>query len=324
MAKTLVLISEQATDAQFASQVAAEAGLALRTVKLVRDGVGIIEAEDSCVVMLDASTAGQYSAFEKEVQNRIGLFSSKLNANLIHYLASKDIYEVPYLIQSPLFGSFIHRNFQQDANVGRHYGRLIKATIAGQVFGTQTLVKQGTKIQNIKLKASSQKQDAVEAVRGYLLALKFQVRMATVVANAVDELLMNAIFDAPVDQMGKHVLDSTSRATTLALEGQKAVELNVAFDGEYVALTAVDLFGSLSKAKLLAAISKIYTEQEYRVRTSVAGAGIGLASVFHSGGSFFFASEQGARTEVTVFFRRCDSYREFKTQFRFLSTQFYF
>ena len=324
MAKTLVLISEQATDAQFASQVATEAGLALRTVKTARDGVGLIESEDGCVVMLDASTAEQYAAFESEVQARIGLFSSKLNANLIHYLSSKDIYEVPYLIQSPLFGSYVHRNFQQDARVGHHYGRIIKATIGDRAFGTQSLVRAGTKIQNIKLQKTSQKQDAVEAVRGYLLALKFQSRMATVVANAVDELLMNAMFDAPVDQMGRHVLDSTSRATSMMLDGQRAVELHVAYDGEYVALTAVDLFGSLNKAKLLAAISKIYTDEEYKVRTSVAGAGIGLASVFHSGGSFFFTSEQSSRTEVTVFFRRCDSYREFKSQFRFLSTQFYF
>jgi hypothetical protein len=54
------------------------------------------------------------------------------------------------------------------------------------------------------------------------------------------------------------------------------------------------------------------------------GAGIGLATIYRSGGSFFLVSEMRERTEVTLFFRRTDSYREFKEQFRFFSTQFYF
>ena len=52
--------------------------------------------------------------------------------------------------------------------------------------------------------------------------------------------------------------------------------------------------------------------------------GIGLATVFRSGGSFFFVSESRNRTEVTVFFRKLDSFRDFKDQFKFISTQFYF
>jgi hypothetical protein len=148
--------------------------------------------------------------------------------------------------------------------------------------------------------------------------------MATIMANAVDELLMNAMFDAPVDELGRQILASTSRASVFELKDKSEVELQIGFDGTYVGLTAVDHFGSLDKNKLLSYISKIYTSDEYKVRTAVAGAGIGLASVFRSGGSFFFASESRARTEVTVFFRRAESFREFKDQFKFISTQFYF
>jgi hypothetical protein len=74
----------------------------------------------------------------------------------------------------------------------------------------------------------------------------------------------------------------------------------------------------------MAHISKVYTNEEYKVRSTVAGAGIGLATVFQSGGSFFFSSDNHVQTEVTVFFRRTDSYRDFKDQFKFLATQFYF
>jgi hypothetical protein len=100
--------------------------------------------------------------------------------------------------------------------------------------------------------------------------------------------------------------------------------MNVGFDGVYVAISAVDHFGSLDKAKLLKHISRLYSDEEYKIKTAVAGAGIGLATVFRSGGSFYFVSENRVRTEVTVFFKKTDNFREFKDQFRFISTQFYF
>src|SRR5262249_33429793 len=154
-----------------------------------------------------------------------------------------------YLVQSPLFGHFVIRNYGDPKEAGQHYGRIVKATLADRAFGLKSLLNEKAKIQVVKLQQSTQKQDAVEAIKNYLLAAKFQSRMATVIANAVDELLMNAIFDAPVDELGKPLLSSTSRATLIKLEAQHSVEMHVGYDGRYVGITAVDLFGSLDKAK---------------------------------------------------------------------------
>jgi hypothetical protein len=100
--------------------------------------------------------------------------------------------------------------------------------------------------------------------------------------------------------------------------------MHVGYDGEYIAVSVGDNFGSLDKAKLLNHMSKVYTESEYKLKATSAGAGIGLAQVFRSGGSFVFVSESRVKTEVSVIFRKTDNYREFREQFRFISTQFYF
>jgi hypothetical protein len=71
-------------------------------------------------------------------------------------------------------------------------------------------------------------------------------------------------------------------------------------------------------------MSKIYAQEEYKVKTSMAGAGVGLSTVFNAGASFFFVSESRNKTEATVFFKKTDNFREFKDQFQFVSTQFYF
>lgn len=305
--------------------MAETAGLSFVHAKSAKEGAAILSKQDIAIVLADTSSSQQYQELETAIQDTVGLFSEKVNSNAFHFLSSEPLEKVDYLIQSPIFGHYILRNFGSDVGLSAvHYGHVVKATLSERSFGLASLLKPTAKVQVIKLASSKQKQEAVEAVKNYLVAAKFQSRMATVVANAVDELLMNAIFDAPVDELGKQAYATLSRSTQLQLTDKAAVELHVGYDGLYVGLTAVDLFGSLDKNKLLAHISKIYKQEEYKVRSAVAGAGIGLATVFRTGGSFFFVSENRVRTEVTVFFRRTDSFREFKDQFRFISTQFYF
>lgn len=324
MANSLLLISTRKEDVAFATEVAIEAALTLTHVQTPLEGAAKILQEDIAVIFVDVSNEALYQAFEAAIQESVGLFSDKINANAIHFLSSEDLGEVRYLIQSPLFGHYVMRNYHDPKDAGQHYGRIVKATLSEKAFGLSRLLKDTSKIQVVKLSLSSQKQEAVEAVKSYLVAAKFQTRMATVIANAVDELLMNAMFDAPVDNLGKPTLSATARTTVIQLVQKNAVEMHVGYDGRYVGITAIDLFGSLDKVKLLSHISKIYVKEEYKIKTAVAGAGIGLATVFRSGGSFFFVSEAHSRTEVTVFFQRMDNFREFKDQFRFISTQFYF
>lgn len=298
--------------------------MTLKAVNTPREGVQLIAAGGAAVIFADASSQAQYQELEITIQESVGLFSELVNSNSFHFISALPLEKVDYLIQSPIFGHFIYRNYGDAKFSGDHYGRIVKASLGERAFGLKQLLKPTAKVQVVKISHSSQKREAVEAVKNYMIAAKFQSRMATVVANAVDELIMNAIFDAPVDDLGKQKYVATSRATPLVLDGQSLVEMHVGYDGLYVAITAVDQFGSLDKARLLDHISKIYTEEEYKVRSSSAGAGIGLATVFRTGGSFFFVSENRVRTEVTVFFRRTETFRDFKEQFRFISTQFYF
>jgi hypothetical protein len=321
--KSLLLISQRPDDRAFAAEVAITAGLSLLTTNNAKEGAEIIAQEQDIVTLADTSSELHYKALEDALRETVGLFSDKTNANSIHFLSSNDLEQVEYLIRSPLFGHFIMRNYGDPRGAGQHYGRILKATLSEKTFGLNTILP-NAKIQVVKLKHSSQKQSAVEAVKNYLLAAKFQTRMATTIANAVDELLMNAIFDAPVDELGKSLLSSTPRTAQFDLADRNTVEMHIGFDGTYVGVTAVDSFGSLDKAKLLSHISKVYIKDEFKIKSAVAGSGIGLATVFRMGGSFLFVSESTVRTAVTVFFKRTESFRTFKDQFRFLSTQFYF
>jgi hypothetical protein len=324
VSKSLLLISQLAEDKAFAAEVAAEAGLDLLLADDANSGTELVNSQEPAVIFVDVTTEAQFREFEAALQEKVGLFSDKVNVNAIHFLSSSDLTEISFLIQSPIFGHYLMRNYGDVKVTGQHYGRIVKSSQAERAFDLAALLRPEAKIQVVKLQSTSQKQEAVEAIKSYLEAAQFQSRMATSIANAVDELLMNAMFDAPIDELGKNIYSQTPRSTVFELKGKHEVEMKVGFDGNYIAVTAVDKFGSLDKVKLMKHIAKIYTDEEYKVKTSVAGAGLGLATVFHSGGSFYFVSESRTRTEVTVFFKRTESYRDFKDQFRFISTQFYF
>jgi hypothetical protein len=323
VANSLLLISKVKEDLEFATEVARSSDLTLVHAKDMLDGVNIMAEQDPMAIFIDASTDAAYQPFEQGVQEKLGLYSEKTNANHIHFISSESIDALPQLTKSPLFGHIIMRKFQNPKEAGHHYARIVRATLKDKSFGLANLMKPGVKVQSVKLVNSLQKQGVVEALKNFILAAKFQPRIAVVIANAIDEVLMNAIFDAPADEIGNPKYSKTSRNSEIKLEGKAEVEVQVAFDGLYVGITAIDRYGSLDKAKLLAHVTKAYSEEDYKLKSSQAGAGLGLGTVYRTGGSFLFSSEARERTEVTIFFKRTTSFRDFREQFRFISTQFY-
>ncbi len=321
MTASLVLLSNHAQDRKFCELLAHEAGVGFQPAEKPVDLVKAIESANPAALFIADE---HHIDVTKAFQEAFGLFSDKVNPNRVHFLSSQDLAESAAVLNSPFFGSYVSRGSTSPESAAKRYSHVIRASMRDRAFTLKSLMDEKSKIQVIKFSKTSQKQEGVEAVKNFLLALKFKSRMATVVANAVDELVMNAMFDAPADDFGSPLFMSTPRDTVMDLEGRRAVEMVVGYDGSTVGIMAIDLFGSLDKKKLIAHISKRYTEEEYKVKRNMAGAGIGLATVFRSGGSFFFCCEKAEKTEVTVFFQRTDNFREFKDQFRFISTQFYY
>lgn len=323
---SLLLISNQNIDIEFAKEIANLTKLEFHHATSAQQGAQFLSQSDQLMLIFtDASTQELYDQFETAIQESVGLFSDKLDANRIYFLSTEPLSTANYLIQSPIFGNFVMRNYRSPHEGAAHYSQIIRATLEERAFGLEKFMRPGCKVQTAQLIASGQKKSALDAIKNYLLAAKFQNRIAASIANAVDEILVNAIFTAPVDGTGRATHINTPRNTPIKLEGKSAVEIQIGYDGNHVGITIVDHWGSLDKMKLLNHLSKVYNQEEYKLKAGATGAGIGLSRILQSsGGGLFFASESGARTEVTLFFENSVSFLEFKNQFRFISTQFYF
>ena len=330
MKKRLLLLSRTPEDLIFASQIAIIAGLEIHPLMDPRDCVQLIQnlpEKEIGAVFIDCADAKTFGAFEGILQEEIGLFSEKINTNRFHFITTGDIDTVPYLAKSPLFGNFIKRTYRtgdEALAAGKRYAYYAKATTGPRSFGIRNYFSPNAQVQSISIKRSMQKLQVVEAIRGYLIKAKFPSRIANTIANAVDEIVMNSIFTAPMDDLGNRPLDLTPRDTDIELNEKNQVEVTVTFDAGMVGISSTDLFGSLDKSKLIQHLSEVYADEDYKVRANTASAGIGLNNVFKGGGSLVFICEKGLTTEVGVIFERLDNFREFKKQFRFLATQFYY
>ena len=124
-------------------------------------------------------------------------------------------------------------------------------------------------------------------------------RSALRISEAAHELLMNAMYDAPVDQYGeKRFAFERQRAIELAPE--EAPTLRFATDGSKLTVEVVDPFGRLERHTLFAGIARGAAENGATLDASGGGAGLGLARIFGSGSALFVDVVPGERTSVTL------------------------
>jgi hypothetical protein len=319
----VLLVSSNPVDKSFFDGVAKSAGMPLVLLPNADKACDELLRDPNALVVVDISTPDQYKAFEKAISEKIGLYSAILNPNTLFFVASHSFHETPYIVRSDLLGHFIQRTFTPDNQ--SLIARLFLMAGSDKAFGLEKYFSSEIRTQRIQITKSMQKRVIVESLKDHLLKIGFKPRIAMVIASAADELIMNAIFDAPVDGMGKQLHAQTPRSAALELIEKNIVELKLAFDGKILGISVIDKYGSLDKKKLLSQhLGRSYESHQYEMRTSTAGAGLGLAQVYRNCGGIIFATEAGERTEMNIFFRKTDSFRDFKSQFRFLSTLMYF
>ena len=323
MTKLLLLISNQAEDVSFVAEVSQAIGATIEVVPDPIAAVAVIAAKNPMAIFIDVNDTKLLNAFEAEVLKKYGLFSDQIQAQRFHFISSKPLPENREVIKSPFFASYFERSTERVEENAKFYARFLSAGDQMQSHELKNFLSERGNIQTVTLVRSDQKQEAAEAVRQYIIQAKIPSRIANIVANAVDELLMNAIFDAPLDEYGKSLYFSTSRDQVRELVSQEKVKMTIGFDGFYVGITVSDFFGSIDRVRLLNHVSINYRNRDYEVRRNQAGAGLGLAAVYNSGGSLICHCEANQKTDVTLLYRASDNFVEFKNQFRFFSAKFY-
>ncbi len=166
------------------------------------------------------------------------------------------------------------------------------------LFGLQKYLLWGVEPYCVRIKDSRLKQDYINEVARYAAQLGCNSRTVEMVETIVDELVTNAIYNAPRDAEGNAKYAKMSRRDAVVLEEREEAELQFACDGEFIAVAQIDPFGSLRQETVVGYLNRCLVKGPEQFSEASGGAGIGLFRVFQSLSKFVINIDPGKKTEV--------------------------
>lgn len=224
----------------------------------------------------------------------------------------------------PEKGNFIVRKYDGNpSEAAAAYARVILASARESVFGLHNFFETGTPIKKFVPKFSTERTAFVEIAEKFFSDTGVDPRIVAQATNALDELLMNAIFDAPVEGGLRTFHVSALRTARIALEEKHSVEFYIGADEHYLALSVVDFYGSVNWATILSHLTRNLSQEPYQADALKQNNGLGLAMILKSGASIVVACKENSKTEISVFFNKTTSQRKAQNQMQFIATKLY-
>lgn len=319
MSGSIIAISSHDLDFRFAQSIASSLGLELSAYKDIQSAE---RALGQC-----SFEALLFSVAQRDDLDGLEVFLDQdVDINKIHFIVPNiSSFGFEEIARCRLAASFVFRNFGRGDNApeeaGRHYSRIVAASASQVLANLESLLNKGTKFTRRSIRESLQKRFIAEALASQLEKNSWNSMISGIVANAVDELIMNAIFDAPLAANGSQLYKNVARSTSMSLKPDREVAIGYGFDGDYLGVSVVDHCGSLDREKVLSYLAKNFCQKTQITRSNEEqGAGLGLSLILRNGGSLRFGCVPQEKTEVTLFVKKTESFNEFRRQFRFVST----
>ena len=145
-----------------------------------------------------------------------------------------------------------------------------------------------------ELRSSNQKQAVLNKVQAFLSQIPKFGAIRNSVSMIADELLTNAIFNAPFEDPN-YTLD---RNTLVVLDPGMSAQLTVAYTAERLFVGCFDSFGTFDCQNLLDRISQYSSDGMSSVNMGIGGAGVGLMRVIYLSSELYVVVEEGRRTLV--------------------------
>jgi len=175
--------------------------------------------------------------------------------------------------------------------------------LSGDIFGLEKYMSWGAAVTGAEISTYEDKRAALLAVTRAAESVGARRQLVSKIEGAADELLMNALYDAPaaggVADEERIRRDIKLGDVPLDRNGCTAL-LRYACDGRHFAISVLDRYGALDKQTILGSLLRARSERG-RPRER-GGAGLGLYFVLSSVTRFIVNIEPDVKTEVVCLF----------------------
>jgi hypothetical protein len=173
--------------------------------------------------------------------------------------------------------------------------------LAGDIFGLEKLIPWGTRVHSSLVADYQEKSVCISAVSEFAQAMGVRRKYRESIEQCLDEMLMNALYDAPVDDQGRQIFADVPTKTRITLRLEQRAVVQYACDGKYFAISVRDTFGMLERATVVKYLHKcLHAEQQIDRKTG--GAGLGLYLMANSASRIMFHVLPGVATEAVCTF----------------------
>jgi hypothetical protein len=157
----------------------------------------------------------------------------------------------------------------------------------------------GAPVHKAAVRDTQDKDQAIGEVVAFAESMELGGEKLRRIELATEELLMNALYDAPRDAAGGARNAGLDRRIGVALEPGEAVKVRYGCDGQTLAVAVADPFGSLDKSAVTERLRGVAVGVPRPAR-GVAGAGLGLVMTYSVANQLIFSVSPGRLTEVTA------------------------
>jgi hypothetical protein len=175
--------------------------------------------------------------------------------------------------------------------------------VTGDLFGIEKYLPPGTPVHLTRLREYKGRTAAIDEVLAYAEKVGVRRQVRSAIGSVCEELLMNALYDAPVDEHGNAIFAEVEIKARLEQLSPRPVSIRYAATETGFAVSVRDRFGRLDKATVLRYIDKCLTSTQ-QIDRKTYGAGLGIYLITNAATQFILNVAPGMATEVVCTFDR--------------------
>lgn len=288
----ILLVESQKKQQILAKMALGGTGAELEIANSIDEAVGLLGSHSFDIIFVDENLF----EFCAEIPNRCP------TAEVVLMTGNAAPQYIQKLKSLPYMPNIISRNAEDRTFTMKNIVTSVSKLTSKDVFGVDKYLSWGVEVHEEVVASSEDRADLIARVDQYFENLGIRRTNRDRASLVLEELLMNAIYDAPTDENGKPVFNHKDRKEVVKLGEKHQAKMRYATDGMMMAVSVQDPNGSLRGEIILNYLESCYSGQAGEMQTNKGGAGRGLHQIIENSDLVVFNVRPGVSTEVIALF----------------------
>ncbi len=290
-----VLLADSNKKQQLVAKMAlGGSGVALETALTVEEGLAKIAAGKFDLILVD-HTMLELANASKEKHPNVPIVLMTSDQVPTYLPALKQLSAIPHIVS---------RDEADRTFTVKNIMTTVTKLLSSDFFGLEKYLGWGVEVKSAPVVNSKSRADVIKTVDDYFAQVGIRRANRDRIHVVLEEMLMNAIYDAPTDANGKPIFNHLPRTEEVILKPEQQGLVRFATDGMLIAVSVQDPFGSLKGSIILKYLEANYsgTAADMNAKEGKGGAGRGLHQIIENSDLVVFNVDPGKKTEAIALF----------------------